>query len=381
MNPSLPGPTKRTIALLSLILGLGSFSIAAADSNSKRLEAIRSDISELKQSLGSDKKQQQELQHELRRFETQIADLSIKQRNTKQQLTEQQQRRKELLKEQQQLSNKHDQQQINLRQQVRAGYSAGHQQTLKLLLNQNDPAELSRTMTYYAYFSEAQSQAIKQTRDNLAEMAATEKRLTESTERLKQLNQQQEQQQRSLSEQQHNRKGVLAKLESAISSKQQRLEQLQEDERALSKLVEEIRARAAAQSQQRDLTQLKKKLKWPTRGKIKNRFGQARNETGMTWQGITIAGQAGQEIHSIAAGKVVYADWIRGYGLMLIIDHGHQYMSIYSHNESLYKDVGDTVTANELIASLGNSGGKNENALYFEIRHQGKPVNPALWCR
>lgn len=366
--------------LFSLIFGLSSFSVFANDNN-LRLQEIRSNISSLKQSIGSDRKRQQTLQTELRKTEIKIAELSRQQRSTVKKLKQQKQTQKKLLKEQKKLQEKHALQQGQLRQQVRAGYSAGQQQTLKLLLNQNDPAELSRTMTYYAYYTEAQSTAIKLTQKNISELNKTEKKLSQSTQRLQKLKQEQGRQQKSLTKNQTTRKTVLTNLNAGINSKEQRLIQLKEDEQALSQLIEDIRHRSTTKTQQSNLAQLKNKLKWPTNGAQKNHFGKTRNQVGMKWQGITISGKEGQDIHSIAAGKVVYADWIRGYGLMLIIDHGHQYMSIYSHNQSLYKDVGDQIKANETIASLGNSGGKSDYALYFEIRYKGKPVNPSQWCR
>ncbi len=353
----------------------------ANNSDALRLQEIRSNISDLKQSIGSDKKHRQTLQSKLQKTEKEIAKLSRQQRTTEKKLQKQKQTQKELLKEQQQQQEKHNFQQKQLRQQVRAGYSAGQQQTLKLLLNQNDPAELSRTMTYYAYYTEAQSTAIRLTQQNIAALVETEKQLSKSTQQLQKLKQEQAKQQKLLAKNQTERKAVLNKLNAGINNKEQHLTQLQEDERVLSKLVEDIRRRSTSPVQLSNLDQLKNKLKWPTKGVKKNRFGSNRNQAGMKWQGIKIAGKEGQEIQSIAAGKVVYADWIRGYGLMLIIDHGHQYMSIYSHNQSLYKDVGDLVQVNETIASLGNSGGKNDHALYFEIRHKGKPVNPGKWCR
>lgn len=379
----MPGQRQKYFisTLLSLGLGLSSFSIHAADNNSSRLKEIRSDISHLKQSIGSDKKQQKSLQNELRKLEKEIAGLSRQQRNTDKKLKSQKKEQKALIKQQAQLNKKHAQQQDNLGQQIRAAHSAGQQQTLKLILNQNNPAELSRTMTYYGYFTEAQSGAIEDTQENLAAVVENKKQLEQSTQRLQKLRQEQTKQQRALGKRQTDRKTVLVELDKNISSKEQRLQQLQEDEQALSKLVEEIRRRSATLAKPSNLAQLKKKLKWPTQGKIRNRFGTSRNQAGMKWQGVTIAGKEGQEVRSIAAGKVVYADWIRGYGLMLIVDHGHQYMSIYSHNQSLYKDVGDMVRRDEVVASLGNSGGKTDHALYFEVRHKGKPVNPARWCK
>ena len=164
--------------------------------------------------------------------------------------------------------------------------------------------------------------------------------------------------------------------------KQAQLKQLQDDEQALSQLLQRLPAQAQdSKIDSSNLSRLKGKLKWPTKGNIQNRFGSPRDQGQMKWQGVTISGKEGQEIHSIAPGRVIFADWIRGYGLMLIIDHGNGYMSLYGHNQTLYKDVGDTISGNESIATLGNSGGNDSTSLYFEMRHKGKPIDPATWCR
>ncbi len=256
------------------------------------------------------------------------------------------------------------------------------QQQLKLILNQTNPAAAGRSMTYYNYFSRAQIGALDQTQLNIKQLNESETQLRKSTDKLEQLKQQQQQQHLKLQQRQSQRKTLLSKLNSEINSKQQQLERLRGDEKALSRLLQNLPSQTQdSKIDFSNLSKLKGKLKWPTKGKIKNHFGSPRNQGQLKWQGITINGKAGQEIRSIAPGRVIFADWIRGYGLMLIIDHGNGYMSLYGHNQSLYKDVGDTISSNESIATLGNSGGNSRTSLYFEMRHKGKPINPATWCR
>jgi len=368
---------------LLLSLGLPPLTSKAEEpASQQRLQQIRGNISEIKQGLGSDKNQQQQQQQQLRKLEKEIANLSRSQQKIKHKLKQQQKDLQQLDSDTNRLRKKLGQQQRNLGQQIRSAYTAGQQQQLKLLLNQTKPAVAGRNMIYYNYFSHAQISAAEQTRLNIQKLGDAEMRLQKSSDKLEKLKKQQQQQHLKLQQHQLGRKKLLSKLSSEINSKQQQLEQLLEDEKALSKLLQNL----PTQTQDRkiglsNLSKLKGKLKWPTKGKIKNHFGSPRNQGQLKWQGITISGKAGQEVYSIASGRVIFADWIRGYGLMLIIDHGNGYMSLYGHNQSLYKDVGDTISSNESIATLGNSGGNTSTGLYFEMRHKGKPINPATWCR
>ena len=122
-------------------------------------------------------------------------------------------------------------------------------------------------------------------------------------------------------------------------------------------------------------------MRWPTEGRLGNRFGRPRNQGKMRWRGVTINAETGTPVNAIHHGRVVYADWLRGSGLLLVLDHGEGYMSLYAHNETLLRDVGDWVTAGAPIATVGASGGRERPALYFEIRHRGDPVDPGDWCR
>lgn len=350
--------------------------------STKELEQLRQNISTLKQELGGDKQRQHSYQKKLSSAEKQIADLSRKQRKIKSELAKQQKAQRTLIKETQDLRQKLAIQQKNLSQQIRSGYSAGQQQALKMLLNQTDPGTAGRNMTYYGYFTRAQLNAVEATQLSIKQLNNAETRLQESHDRLEKLNNKYQQQASELKEQQANRKVVLSKLNTEINSKELQLEKLLDDEKALSAVLNRLIPKAPPTiTDFSDLGKLKGKLSWPTKGRLQNRYGQTRNQSGMKWQGITIKGNEGQDVRAVAPGQVIFADWIRGYGLMLIVDHGKGYMSLYGHNQSLYKDVGDTVTGNEVISALGNSGGNNATSLYFEMRHKGKTVNPETWCR
>lgn len=381
----MPIPNIHFGPALALILSLGFASpiISAAEpASQQRLQQIRGDINEIKQGLGSDKKKQQQQQQELSTIEKEIARLNQARKKTQHELKQQKTSQKQLINNTSKLRKKLEQQQHKLRQQTRAAYTAGRQQQLKLLLNQTNPASAGRNMTYYNYFNRAQINATNQTQTDIEQLSAAETQLQQSRDKLERLMQQQRQQNLKLQQRQSQRKTLLSKLNSQINTKEQQLKQLQEDESALSKLLQNLPSQTQGDNVSfSNLSKLKGKLKWPTTGKINNRFGSPRNQGQMKWQGTTIAGKEDQKIRSIAPGRVIFADWIRGYGLMLIIDHNNGYMSLYGHNKMLYKDVGDTISSNETIATLGNSSDNNSPYLYFEMRHKGKPVDPAMWCR
>ncbi len=374
----------RSIPLLLVIgLSLASLSVGAADApDVSRLKKLRGEIETLQNTLKSDKKEKSQIFLELRQADLQINVISRALRTTGKELKKQQRAHDRIRAETRDLKYQLDQQREQLSQFMRAGYSAGQQPALKLLLNQSDPAEVGRTLTYYHYLTEAQLEVIKETRQAVDRLSAAEEALRQQTRKLEQVQLAQQTQYQSLLDTKQARKEVLAQLEQRIKTKEQKLQQLIENERRLARLLKDLEQRAEAERfQGRSLGSLKNQLQWPAKGKILHRFGSFRHQGGLRWQGVKIGAREGEDVYAIAPGKVIFADWLRGYGLTLIIDHGEGYMSIYSHNQGLYKDRGDHVDARELIAEVGSSGGNSEPGLYFEIRHKGKPVNPARWCR
>ncbi len=365
-----------------LLSSLGASSCWADALQEKQLRQLNTEIKALQQTLKIDKSQYSQDLAELKRTERHVAQLSRALRDTR---VRYKNHNKQYKKTQitvrdlgYQLSNLKDQ----LAGYMRAGYSAGHQPALKLLLNQEDPAKAGRTLTYYRYVTKAQLAVKEETESTLMMLRATERQLEEEASTLQALAEQQQEQQAALLEGKAQRERALKALNAQINSKEQKLARLVADAKQLSKLVQELQAQADNDVfVGKNLGQLKGKLKWPIKGKIRHRFGDRRSQSTFKWQGVYLAGREGQDIHTIAPGRVVYADWLRGYGLTLIVDHGNSYMSIYSNNQTLYKDKGDAVLAREVIAGLGSSGGNRDFGLYFELRHKGKPINPARWCR
>ncbi len=355
---------------------------AAAPEQSRQLKQLRGEIELLQQNLKRDKQEKSKIFLALKQAEKEIARLSRALRHTRKQLKKQRKNYHQIQSKIAQLNNELTQQREQLARHMRAGYSAGQQPALKLLLSQSDPAQTGRTLTYYRYLTTAQLQSIDDTRSSMDRLAEAEEELRQETLKLTQLQQRQEEQIQSLATTKSERKELLSELDRRIHNKEQRLHHLIENEKRLASLLKDLEREASARAfQGKDLGQLKGKLKWPTKGRLLHRFGTSRHQGDLRWQGVLIGGKEGQDVYAIAPGKVVFADWLRGYGLTLIIDHGQDYMSIYSHSQSLFKDLHDNVEGRELIASMGSSGGNSRQGLYFEIRHKGKPVNPARWCR
>ncbi len=374
---------RKTLPLFAVAISLAMpVAWASEPDQGQQLKQLRGEIHTLQQHLKNDKQEKARLFSALKQADKKISRLSRSLKKTRKQLNKQRKIYHQTQAKISQLQKNLAQHKEQLTQHMRSGYSAGQQPALKLLLNQSDPAQAGRVLTYYRYFTQAQLQAIDDTRASVQRLSAAEEALRRETLKLSQLQQEQESQLQRLGKTKTERKQLLANLDQRIQTKEQKLQHLVENEKRLASLLKDLEKQATARAfQGQNLSQLKRKLKWPTRGKLLHRFGTSRDKGDLKWQGVLIGGKEGQNIHAIAPGKVVFSDWLRGYGLTLIIDHGNSYMSIYSHNQSLYKDVHDKVEGRELIASMGSSGGNDKQGLYFEIRHQGRPVNPARWCR
>jgi septal ring factor EnvC (AmiA/AmiB activator) len=198
------------------------------------------------------------------------------------------------------------------------------------------------------------------------------------------LQEEQRQQAAQLEVQRQNREQVLVQLNTQLDNQGGELKHLQTDEKQLQALVRSLQELLSdipvEASQQKPFKALKGQLRWPARGQLVKRFGSLRGNSGLKWQGVLIEAPEGGQVRAVSKGRVAFADWMRGFGLLLIIDHGDGYMSLYGQNEALYKEVGEWVDSGEVVATLGASGGQTEAGLYFEIRHNGHPVNPLSWC-
>jgi septal ring factor EnvC (AmiA/AmiB activator) len=283
-------------------------------------------------------------------------------------------------------------QQGRLGQLLAMRYASGQQDYLKLVLSGRDPSQTARDLHYYSYISRAQADFIRALRTNLAGLAQLAREARDKSAELAGLEAQQRVGRKELLAQQAERRKVLARLATQIRSQHREIKSLQRDEARLSRLVEElakvISPRAPGRRNEklpesgRDagvFATLKGKLRLPTRGELINRFGTPRTDSGLSWKGLFIRGASGQEVRAVAVGQVVFAEWMRGFGNLMIIDHGQGYLTIYGNNEALLKQVGDRVRTGDAVATVGNSGGNPDSGLYFEIRHQGKAFDPLRW--
>ncbi len=272
-----------------------------------------------------------------------------------------------------------------LKRFLRASYRTSHQDYLKVLLNAQDPASLARSLTYYGYFQRVRTVQIGTLRSELESLTRIEADITARRSALKQLQAEKSDTRLKLERHRTTRQALLVKLGTEITTQTERLEQLKLDEQKLEDLLSNIQREladlAAIAVDSEPFEAQRGKLPWPSRGALLHRFGSPRRSTSVRWQGVLIGVAEGEPVHAISHGRVAFADWLRGFGLLLIIDHGDGYMSLYGRNESLLKEVGDWVNPGEPIAVVGQGGDSAEQGLYFEIRHNGIPKNPVKWCR
>jgi septal ring factor EnvC (AmiA/AmiB activator) len=348
----------------------------------QELQQLKGKIKTLQSSLSKKRKQQSSALKKLRSSEKKIATASKILRSTLNQLNKKEKQLKKLHQKQKTLEADKKIQKKALAEQLRSAYMNGKQEYLKLLLNQQDPDELGRILVYYDYMNKARSQQVKQLQTTLSELRNIDLAIQKEIRKLNLLRQSKENETKQLKKLKRKRKQLVDALGKEIATKSDELTELEVNAQELQQLIDSVRETI----EKMDFTQpleglkrLKGKLKWPSKGKQLKRYGSLNQ--GQRSSGVLIAGKEGNDINAIHHGRVVYSDWLRGFGLLLIIDHGKGYMSLYGYNQALYKDVGDWVEANEAIATLGQSGGQKQPALYFELRHQGKPVNPKRWFR
>ena len=266
--------------------------------------------------------------------------------------------------------------------QLRAAYLIGRQEPLKLLLNQSDPARAGRMFVYYSYFGRARALEIQAIEADLQRIGQLDDQLQAQDAKLADLQQQQQLQVSALEQARSHRMRVLASISAQTQTRAQRLTRLRQQQSDLESLLAQLR-RATASLPPESLgnspfARLRGKLPRPVAGRVIESYGQVR-AGGLRWQGDLFAAERSAPVRAVSQGRVVYADWLAGLGLLIIIDHGGGYMSLYGHNARLYESVGQHVDAGQVIAQAGDSGGSTRPELYFEIRKEGKPLDPHLW--
>lgn len=422
-------------ALIALALA-GLLSTAYADDREQtqqQLDATKQDIAELKKQLSQVQEQKNGVQKDLRGTETQMGKLEKQVEALQTELKKTQGELDRLAQQKDQLQQSKTEQQRLIAIQARAAYQGGRQEYLKLLLNQQNPEKFARTLTYYDYMSTARMAQLKQFNETLRQLANVEQDIAGQQAALLAQQSSLDSQRQDLDKVRKERQAALAKLNDSYKQQDQKLSARQQDQEDLAKVlktIEETLARQAREAEearqkallaaqeaekqrQRENAQAKAddtpkrakttpgalvssggasyggpfaagrgKLPWPVDGRLLARFGETRGDDARTkWDGVMISAPAGTQVHAVHGGRVVFADWLRGAGLLVILDHGDGYLTLYGHNQSLLKGAGDVVKAGEAISTVGNSGGQDTSALYFAVRQQGRPSDPSQWCR
>jgi len=403
------------VRILAVLLGLFclTFSVQAAPDTGKKeeLNDLRSRIKALQEELEQTNEDKSEVTDALKHSERRISDvnrglreLDLRQRKLSRTL-------QQLAADTQTTEAEIADQQTRLAELLRKHHHQGGGDALKLMLNGENPGEVARNLEYYSYIGRARADLIRQHRDSLQNLQTLQEKTRDQNSDLLKVKQERVTQKKNLEIEKGSRQQVLYKLSAQIRQQRKQIDTLVRDEKRLTQLIEKLARLAAAAAAAAkpakpkpqpkptlkpgevvtkiadasvaglSFARLKGKLALPVAGEIISKFGQSREGGGPAWKGLFIRARQGNEVRSVASGEVAFADWLRGFGNLLIIDHGNGYLSLYSNNESLYKQPGDPVRAGDVVATVGATGGQDEPGLYFELRRQGKPFDPLSWVK
>lgn len=390
----------------------------------KQIEAARKDVAELQKLLKQIEQEKSAVQKQLQTTESEMGQLEKQVDSLQQEIDRSEAELERLNDEKTTLEGARLEQQRLIGIQARAAYQSGRQEYLKLLLNQQNPEKFSRTLTYYDYLSKARFEQVANFNETLSQLAKVEANIEAQQTTLAEQQDGLQERRAQLAEVRQERRQTLAKLDRDFSTRDQKLKARQQEQAQLERVLKTIeqtlarQAREAEQERQRALAaareeqvrqqqagrtapassgpivssaggnfggpfaSAKGKLPWPVDGRLVARYGTPRGGDARTkWDGVLIGAEVGTQVRAVHGGRVVFADWLRGAGLLVILDHGNGYLSLYGHNQSLLRDAGEIVKAGDPIATVGTSGGQESAALYFAIRQQGRPSDPAQWCR
>lgn len=382
---------QQAIRTIAFVLCLAAMSLISGPSHAldqsqqqARLEQLRERIGQLQTHIKQTRDEHSQLNRQLERAEQQIGRLARRLRVLAGRLKRQQGRLASLQGDEARQQKGLEAEREALAEQVRSAYALGRQERIKLLLNQQDPDRMSRVFAYYDYLNRARAQRMQRIETRLSELADLGLKIGKEEKKLRGLQQDRLVEKQALEVTQVARLEVLKTLKSELVTQDHQMHQLRRDEGRLKELLAGLQKVLSDiptdGSIEKKFSQRKGRMPWPSKGRIVASFGSAKVGS-IQWDGVMISAPEGREVHAVHHGRVAYADWLRGYGLLLIIDHGDGWMSLYGHNQSLFKETGDWVTTNEPVASVGNSGGREDYGVYFGIRRKGKAVDPVAWCR
>jgi septal ring factor EnvC (AmiA/AmiB activator) len=349
----------------------------------EQLQAVKAEIERITRQVSQEQVERDRLSSELKSAELSVGKVRDALAEVRHARAEAAARRAALALEKRQRETQVQENRAALAGQLRAAYLIGRQEPLKLLLNQKDPALAGRMFVYYSYFGRARAGQIKLIEDDVQRIAELQSELEAQDEELAGLEKQQRARLHEFEQARSARSHVLASLDAQSHSRAQNLERLRSQQGGLEKLLRELRAAMERFPIEGNdaFTRLRGKLAWPVSGQLLARFGEARAGGGVRWDGVLVGTERGAPVKAVCQGRVIYADWLPGLGLLTIVDHGDGYLSLYGHNERLYKAAGERVAAGDTLAAAGDSGGSPRPELYFEIRKAGKPVDPLPWFK
>ena len=364
--PSLPGTYADEIAV-----------------QAEKLQQLRARIEEIRHDIDSMRGQRDSLQGALEKTETEIGSVTAELRQLDARTAETRRKIQDLYAERSVENARLVTMRAGLAQELQVAYMTGKQEQVKLILSQEDPATVGRLLVYHGYFARARVGRMQALLVSLQHMREIEQTLVEKQAEIVQLQQQQVDKASRLAGEQDKRRKILGQLQSDLHTRTTELTTLEQDQVRLQKLVQSLTLALQdfpqGNGQYTSLRQLKGQLRWPVAGRITQHFGVKDAHGTLRTRGVHIATRAGSDVQAIASGRIAFSDWLRGFGLLLIIDHGKGYMSLYGQNQSLYKEVGEWVERGETIAAAGDSRGQANAGLYLELRKDGKPINPGRW--
>ncbi len=378
---------------ISILLAILTFSVVfapqvpAADkaTSERKLRAVLQKIDKVREAIEVKENSKSRYIKQLKSIESNIGSVNRQIRKIAGQVSAKKSEladlRKNRLEHQQRLSRENE----TLAEQVYTAFTLGRQERIKLLFSQQNAQTLQRNLVYYQYFSEARVALIDSVRDSIDRIIETETLITEARAALERDQQELGRQKAGLDKDLAKRRNIIGSLDTQLKKQGGELARLEDEAAQLQQLIDSIQDLLLPAPEddisRKAFADLRGKLAWPVEGKVRRLFGKRKPRSDLKWQGVRIDAPSGRHVRSVSHGRVAFADWLRGFGNLIIVDHGNGYLSLYGHNESLFKSAGEWVEAGDVISSVGSSGGQAKAGLYFEIRKRGKPQNPTRWCK
>ena len=352
-----------------------------ANVKERELENVREKISDLKKSMDKRAADRDRITGDLQKAEVQISEKRVRLREIERQKQYSERRKVELGDKLKVRESELEGESVQLSAQVQAAYLSGNQERIKLLLNQRDPATTGRMMVYYQFLSDYRGDNIERVKGIIDELAALHKEATNEDNRLSGLARARYAELVELNKGQEKRQELLVALKAKMAQEGNEIERLAAEEKDLARLIAELTSILSDYPirSEEPFSQLKGQLTWPIAGRLLHDFGQPRASGRLEWNGVVLAAPRGREVRAVYHGRVVFADWLAGMGLLVIVDHGEGFMTLYGYNETILKSAGEWVAPGDVIATVGDSGGQQQASLYFEIRQGTKPINPQAW--